>query len=148
MHYISGEHALNLPCSLETCGDWHRGAYAWIHIDIKETNNHPLKEYGIETCLCVPNYEGIPLKVANHIRACLDLMLDGSFISIYGMKNDFIVVSQYDSEIFSYALYLTIIAPNGKDISNFMLKEYGRRWFNFEERYYSDFKQRFKGSGV
>jgi len=23
MKYITGIHALNLPCSLDTCGDWH-----------------------------------------------------------------------------------------------------------------------------
>ena len=29
MLYISYMHALNIPCKLETSGDWHWGAYKW-----------------------------------------------------------------------------------------------------------------------
>ena len=29
MKYISGINALNLPCSLDTCGDWHTSALQW-----------------------------------------------------------------------------------------------------------------------
>jgi hypothetical protein len=29
MLYLSGIHALNLPCSLLTCGDWHTSGINW-----------------------------------------------------------------------------------------------------------------------
>lgn len=29
MEYISGIHALNLICNLDTCGDWHQSAIQW-----------------------------------------------------------------------------------------------------------------------
>ena len=29
MQYITGQHALNIPCPLLTCGDWHQSAIQW-----------------------------------------------------------------------------------------------------------------------
>jgi len=31
MQYISGIHALKLPCALKTCGDWHCSALRLLH---------------------------------------------------------------------------------------------------------------------
>ena len=49
MKYVTGIFALNLPCSLDTCGDWHSCSINWDNVDIRESNNSILKDYGIET---------------------------------------------------------------------------------------------------
>lgn len=36
MKYVSLIHALNLPCSLDTCGDWHTSALQWDSPNILE----------------------------------------------------------------------------------------------------------------
>lgn len=36
MRYITGIHALNLPCKLETSGDWHISAIQWDFPKVKE----------------------------------------------------------------------------------------------------------------
>lgn len=48
MKYLTGLYALNLPCQLDTCGDWHSKSIDWSHPDIRESNNSILKDYGIE----------------------------------------------------------------------------------------------------
>ena len=48
MEYISGIHALNLPCELETCGDWHTSALQWKRPLMRESNGSLFGDYGIE----------------------------------------------------------------------------------------------------
>ena len=48
MLYISYMHALNIPCKLETSGDWHWGAYKWKNFKLLESQNSIFKDYGIE----------------------------------------------------------------------------------------------------
>ena len=37
MEYITGIHALNLNCAIETCGDWHQSALRWEKIHKEKT---------------------------------------------------------------------------------------------------------------
>lgn len=46
--YLTGIHALNLTCKLDTCGDWHSKSINWNHPDIRESSDSVLKDYGIE----------------------------------------------------------------------------------------------------
>lgn len=47
MRYITGIHALNLPCSLKTCGDWHTSALKWVDITYADTESSILGDWGI-----------------------------------------------------------------------------------------------------
>lgn len=38
MRYLSGIHALNLKCELDTCGDWHQSAIQWERLKLYESN--------------------------------------------------------------------------------------------------------------
>ena len=38
MQYLSGIHALNLQCSLDTSGDWHQSALRWKDLDWRESD--------------------------------------------------------------------------------------------------------------
>lgn len=58
MKYISGVQALNLPCSLDTCGDWHTSALQWQVLNYKDTEQSILGDWGIESCSCVPEHKG------------------------------------------------------------------------------------------
>ncbi|MDR2611320.1 MAG: hypothetical protein LBG06_00220 [Deltaproteobacteria bacterium] len=70
--------ALNVPCSLGTTGDWHASALSWKRLDLRETDGSVFGDYGLETGRAVPCREGT-YTVANHIRACLDLLDEGKF---------------------------------------------------------------------
>jgi hypothetical protein len=129
MQYITGIHALNVPCALETCGDWHASALRWEQLSIKETKNSVFGDYGIEHSKSIPNhYERYD--VANHIRAVLDLIEDGNFSTAAGMNNDFICTDIYDKEIFSLVMKMKGL-PLWEKIDEFMRREYRLKWVKF-----------------
>lgn len=131
MKYVTGIHALNLPCKLETCGDWHTSALKWENISWGDTDTSLFGEYGIETDHSVPNLDGLHC-VANHIRACLDLLVDGKFTVAQGMHNDYIDNEQYTPEVFKM-VYLLRDRPNWHEIDEFMGKEYEMEWVRYKE---------------
>lgn len=88
MIYITGIHALNLPCDLITCGDWHQSALRWEKITFRESEDSIFKDYGIESNHDIPGHDG-KYFVANTIRALLDLLDEGDFSNAQGMNEDF-----------------------------------------------------------
>lgn len=131
MLYITGIHALNLNCSLNTPGDWHQSAIQWHTLKTKHSTDSIWGDYGIEMNENVPKNPGI-YHTANHIRACLDLIYDGNFVIPQGMRKNFIVVDQYDNEIFEKVAMLRF-QNNWRDIDQFMCKEYLMKWVRFKE---------------
>ena len=134
MEYISGIHALNLPCELETCGDWHTSALQWKRPLMRESNGSLFGDYGIEKNKKIPEHEQ-RYNTANHIRALLDLLEEGRFSIAQGMRDDFICNDEYDDEIFEKVLLLRH-AVNWEEIDRFMTKEYHRKWRNYKRSIY------------
>lgn len=79
MKYITGLQALNLTCSLDTTGDWHQPCLDWSHLSLWDTDTAFYKDYGIEENSHVPEHPGEIFKVANHIRALLDMLYAKDF---------------------------------------------------------------------
>jgi len=132
MQYITGIHALNLTCSLLTCGDWHRYSIQWERPNIRAAEDSLFGEYGIEYCSHVPGRKGTHA-VANHIRALLDLLEVGNYGLAQGMDNDYICNDDYTEEIFEKVLLMKEL-PNWCDIDKFMGKEYGGKWLRYRDR--------------
>jgi len=131
MRYVTGVHALNLPCSLLTGGDWHTSALRWVNIIFGETDESVFGDYGIEYGVRIPKHEGT-FAVANHIRALLDLLVLGNFAAAQGMNNDFICNSDYDEEVFEKVALLRGMS-HWKKIDGFMGKEYLCKWLDYKE---------------
>lgn len=129
MLYLSGIHALNVPCSLNTCGDWHASALQWANLRLKQSSGSFFGDYGIEKNKTIPEHKE-KYNVANHIRAILDLLQDSLFSVAQGMKNDFICTSEYDSEVFD-KIYSMHNLKNWSEIDEFMKKEYLMKWVNY-----------------
>lgn len=132
MFYITGQHALNLQCSLNTCGDWHASALKWSDIPIRSSCNSIFGVYGIEQNVKIPEHNE-KYNVANHIRALLDLLEQGLFTIASGMNNDYICNETYDNEIFNKVFQLKD-NPNWDDIDKFMEKEYLMKWIRFKRK--------------
>lgn len=132
MKYLSGIHALNTPCELLTCGDWHRFAIQWERLTLLDSENSIFGDYGIE-----PNKEvhgrTERLNVANHIRALLDLLQQGKFSIAQGMKEDFICHDEYTEEVFEKVVLLKN-EENWSAIDRFMGKEYFSEWLEYKKR--------------
>jgi hypothetical protein len=131
MKYITGQHALNIPCSLLTCGDWHQAALQWNAPFIKDSNDSIFKDYGIETNVSIPEHNE-KYNVANHIRALLDLLELDKLSLAQGMNKDYICNDSYNDEIFEHVLLLSNF-PNWPEIDKFMGKEYYSQWLEYKK---------------
>ncbi|MCL2086873.1 MAG: hypothetical protein FWH05_04675 [Oscillospiraceae bacterium] len=130
MKYITGIHALNLNCSLETSGDWHQSAIQWDKPNMADTEGSIFGEYGIELCEHVPENEGIHY-IANTLRALLDLMEKGNFAVAQGMRVNYIDNEKYTNELMNKALKLSGL-KNWKEIDRFIESEYKLDWLNYK----------------
>lgn len=131
MKYLTGIHALNIPCSLDTPGDWHQGALRWDDLTIKDSDNSINGSWGIESQKTIPFTE-LKMPVANHIRALLDMIEDGDFSSAEGMNKNFISNERYDIEIFDRVSRFKALSIWDK-IDDFMGKEYLFKWLNYKK---------------
>lgn len=129
MKYITGIHALNLPCDLATCGDWHTSALHWKDIFYGESDTSPLGEWGIELNKNIPNHTET-YAVANHIRALLDLLLLEYYPIAQGMREDFICNESYTHLIFEKVTSLKQHL-NWEKVNDFMVKEYKADWIEY-----------------
>ncbi len=128
MEYLSGMHALNISCELDTSGDWHQSNYKWQNLEFNESESTLFKDYGIENNKKLPN--GVVTNVANHIRASLDLIVSRKFNLISGFKDDFICNSKYHNEIFRKIIILKN-HENWDEINKFMCDEFMGEWIEF-----------------
>lgn len=131
MKYISLIHALNLPCKLDTCGDWHCSALNWENPKILESKDSVFGDYGIEKDKVIPEHKE-RYNVANHIRAILDLLYMGNFTVAQGMNKDYISNDKYNKEIFEKILLMSNL-PHFDKIDKFMTKEYLSKWVDFKK---------------
>jgi hypothetical protein len=132
MRYITGIHALNLPCSLATCGDWHASALRWKNITFRDSEQSIFGLYGIEYGVKIPEHDKT-YAAANHIRALLDLLELGRYASAQGMREDFICNDGYTEEVFKQVALMKSLA-NWCDIDHFMGREYLLEWLTYREK--------------
>ena len=127
MKYISGIHALNLPCSLDTTGDWHASSINWDNPVIRESSCSFFGRFGIEKA--ITEHYGV-IFIANHIRAILDSMAEGNLVMPQGMKNGFICNDNYTGLIFQKVLEMRVL-DHWEQIKQFMTREYRVQWVLF-----------------
>jgi hypothetical protein len=129
--YLSGIHALNLPCGLLTCGDWHQSGIQWRRLPLLESEGSLFGDYGIERNKSVPEHEET-FNVANHIRALLELLTQEKYSGAQGMKDDFICNEEYDAEVFRMVSKLRATGHWNK-IDRFMGREYHAKWLDYKK---------------
>ena len=131
MKYLTGIQALNIPCSLNTAGDWHQSALQWNTLQIADSQDSLWGDYGIEGPKTVPEHQEM-IYVANHIRALLDMLYLQDFSNCKGMRRDYIDNDSYNIELFEQ-VYKMRKLPYWNLIDKFMEKEYMLRWLNYKE---------------
>ena len=130
MKYISLIQALNLPCNLNTFGDWHHSTQDWDNLKLLDTEGSVLGDYGIEKNKTVPCHKE-KYNVANHLRAVLDMLYLQHFTVARGMKDDYICTDEYDNELFDKVMLMKQL-PYWENIDEFMSKEYLGKWNNYK----------------
>lgn len=132
MRFISGHQALNLPCSLETCGDWHTSALQWDKLNYKESEGSIFSDYGLEICTVVPNHKGEEIYIADTLRALLDLLIDDKLSVVQGAREDFICNEKYTDEFLNKVVQLRHLS-NWDKIDTLMKREYGWDWLRVRD---------------
>lgn len=133
MKYITGIHALNIPNSLDTCGDWHASALQWKNIQTLESTGSVWESWGIESSKTIPEHGTELFYVADDLRAILDIM--GVYKDIKylrGFRNDFLCTDKYNKEFFEKVIMLRT-ADNWEDIDKLMSTEFMWEWVNFKK---------------
>lgn len=110
----------------------------WSKLTLADSNNSIFGTYGIErnSTRLVPKHESNPHNIANHIRACLDLIEQENYCAAEGIYRDFLDEDdRYNADVFAHVLYLIKTYPNRFDeINRFMAREYGTKWIFFITR--------------
>jgi hypothetical protein len=132
MKYISGIHALNLPCELNTTGDWHTSGIQWEHPHMRDTETSFFKEWGIERHHRIPRHT-VKFAVANHLRACLDMLEEQDFSNLKGMYHDYLGNDDYLSLFFEKVSQMQKL-PIWKQIDNFMEHEFKMKWLRYRRQ--------------
>lgn len=132
MEYLTGIHALNVPCPLDTCGDWHQAALNWENLTLNNTEDSLLDVYGVFESTQVPDGIGgfKTMYVANTIRALYDLILVGDYAHVQGMRNDFICNEKYTPEVFELAKKFRN-TKYWKQVDKVLTCEYELDWITF-----------------
>lgn len=130
MLYISGRAALNIPCQLETDGDWHRLSIDWDNVRLRRSSDSIFGEYGIEKQREV-SWLKEPVNVANHLRALLDLLDDGQLSTARGMRSDYINNDQYTKELMDH-VWMLRDRPHWDAIDQLMGREYAMIWVRYK----------------
>jgi hypothetical protein len=130
MKYITGTYALNLPCELETLGDWHYSAINWNDVPLSDSDNSVYAESDI---YLQQLQTGEVRFVANHMRAVLDLIEQGYFSAAQGMRDNFIGNERYTPEILN-KVFMLQDKKNWPQIDAFMGREYLCDWLNYKRR--------------
>lgn len=130
MKYVTGVYALNLPSPDGTPGDWHFSALNWQKAQVSDSADSPFGDWGLHMAE-VPHH-GM-MAVANHIRACLDLIEQGNFGTAQGMRDNFINDDRYTPTIFTKVSELQT-SPIWNEIDKFMGREYLCKWLDFKEQ--------------
>lgn len=136
LKYVTGIHALNLPCHLETTGDWHSSWIQWKYPTIQDTQKSVFGDWGIENNRSIPEHSS-PVPVANHLRACLDMLEMGDFSNLQGMNKDYISNDKYTDTVFQKVglLRKSSLWPS---IDRFLEKEYLMKWIRYKKEHYDD----------
>ena len=133
MLYLTGMQALNIPCLLDTTGDWHQSCMDWEHLNLRESTNNFWGDWGIEGSKQIPRNTGT-FYVADHLRALLDMLFDKNFLDAKGLRNDYIGTDQYDDLFFRQIMKMRTL-PYWPEVYAFMEHEYFFKWVNFERAY-------------
>ena len=98
-------------------------------LDVSGTETAFFKDYGVETDKEVARLAGTR-NVANHLRAVLDLLHEGKFKDLAGLKREIIANDQLTAELFNKVLELHT-QNVWNQVSWFIGCEYGLQWLEF-----------------
>lgn len=136
MLYITGMHALTTECRLGTSGSSKTCSVSWDDIDIRESDDSPLGDEGIERDVNIPSLNE-DFNKADHIRAIADLLDSGRYALAATMREDYLDGDlSFCRTLFAMVWRLKAVKSDFEwsGISRVMEKEYMLHWLAYLER--------------
>lgn len=134
MKYITGTTAFCIPCDLNSPCKWNATKKDFENITLAESDDSVLKDYGIETDKIIPYHPDEELyNVANHVRAYLDLLLNGDYETLASIECSPDVRFEMFKQVRRLLARNDIPTVAYIGIDNFMQETYGSLWRSFGE---------------
>ena len=134
MKYVGGIIALETPCERNSVGTW--GVPKRYYIDenlfkLKDTEDSPFGEYGIEKDKIIKHREYCLYNVADHVRVYLDMLYECQFDELRGLYHECIKDLRCRSDIFAYTFYKLRNLDVFPKVNKFMCEEFGNAWLSY-----------------
>lgn len=136
MLYITGMHALTTECRLGTSGSSKTYSVSWGDIDLRESDDSPLGDEGIERDVYIHSLKE-DFNKADHIRAIADLLDSGRYALAASMREDYLDGDlSFCRTLFNMVWRLKAVKSDSewKGITKVMEKEYMLHWLAYLER--------------
>lgn len=134
MKYVSGLPALGMPCERQSVGIWNVSKVEFLdnfETHLRDTDDSPFKDYGIEKNRIVRKREYCVYNVADHVRVYLDYLYECKFEELRGLFHFAIKDLKCRSDIFMMTFYRLKELPIWDSVNMFMTEEFGNAWESY-----------------
>lgn len=140
MQYITGYLAFGIPCELPTPGKWNITKQEYLDenlFKLRDSDESPFKDYGIEKNKIVPHREFCLFNIANHVRAYVDMLYDGQFDMMRDLFFECINNAKAREDIFMLVYGKLRKLDCYKEVNEFMTEEFGNAWLAYVDAIHS-----------
>lgn len=140
MQYLTGLLAFGVECERDSVGLWNLTKDQFVDSELyqlKNSEESPFKDYGIEVDKIVPYHEYCVVNVADHVRAYCDLLYEGRFDLLKDLFEDSIRSLKCRKDIFMLVYGKLKYLAEFHEINEFMTEEFGNAWISYIESVHS-----------
>lgn len=134
MKYITGYLAMGVECERPTPGKWNITKQEYLDDEmfkLRESDESPFKDYGIEKDKLVPYRMFCTYNVADHVRAYVDMLFDGEFEKLEGLFAECVNNAKAREDIFMLVYGKLRHLACFREVNEFMEKEFGNAWYSY-----------------
>lgn len=134
MQYLTGLLAFGVECERDSVGKWNITKSEFLDDSLfimKESDESPFKNYGIEENKIVPYREFCTYNVADHVRAYCDLLYDHKFDILKDAFAEYVRSLKCRKDIFMLVYGKLRHLAGFHAINEFMTDEFGNAWISY-----------------
>ena len=134
MKYITGIVAFGVQCERNSTGKWNLTKDDFLNeenMKLKESDDSPFKDYGIEENKLVPYHDICTYNVADHVRAYVDMVHEQRFDELVGLFYESIGDMKCRQDIFMLVNGKLRHLAGFQKVNEFMQQEFGNAWVSY-----------------
>jgi hypothetical protein len=134
MQYITGIIAFGVDCKRDSVGRWNTTKSEFLDDNLfmlKDSDESPFKDYGIEENKIVPYREFFTYNVEDHVRAYCDLLYEHNFDFLKDAFDEYIRSAKCRKDIFMLTYGKLRNLAGFREVNEFMTQEFGNAWISY-----------------